>query len=79
MWTRVRGASARPRPFSLDSAPRGCVKRLYVVGQNEEFCAYLFEVLHAFPCAPAATSNCTRRGHFKMYQPERCKVRRCLV
>jgi len=21
--------------------------------------------------APAATSNCTRRGHFKMYQPER--------
>ncbi|MGC2362333.1 MAG: hypothetical protein WA428_08400, partial [Candidatus Cybelea sp.] len=31
------------------------------------------------PLSPAATSNCTRRGHFKMYQPERCKVRRCLV
>ena len=29
--------------------------------------------------APAATSNCTRRGHFKMYQPERCKVRCSLV
>jgi hypothetical protein len=29
--------------------------------------------------ASAATSNCTRRGHFKMYQPERCKVRRSLV
>ncbi len=23
---------------------------------------------------PAATSNCTRRGHFKMYQPERSEV-----
>ena len=24
--------------------------------------------------SPAATSNCTRRGHFKVYQPERSKV-----
>ena len=37
------------------------------------------ETLQITAKAPAATSNCTRRGHFKMYQPERCKVRRCLV
>jgi hypothetical protein len=33
----------------------------------------------SYYAASAATSNCTRRGHFKMYQPERCKVRRNLV